>query len=82
MASEETSGQQWRQRPATKTTTRAGHRIVVNDGDWYDDFDHDDDDGSYYDEDNHDDDRQKGGGSGGAENRAKWQRQGQTTINK
>jgi hypothetical protein len=56
-----------------KTTTRAGHRIVVDDGDWYDNFDHEDDDGSCYDEDNHDDDRRKGGGSGGAENRA-WRK--------
>jgi hypothetical protein len=53
-----------------KTTTRAGHCVVVNDGDWYDNDDHDDNDGSCYDDDNHDDDLQKGGGSGGAENRA------------
>ena len=57
---------------------------VVDDGDWYDDFDHEDDDGSCYDEDNHDDDRRKGGGRGGAENRAggggrgqRWQRRRQ-----
>ncbi len=70
MASEETSGQQCWQRPAMKTTTRAGHPVVVDDGDWYDDFDHDNNDGSCYDEDNHDDDRWKGGGSGNAKNRA------------
>ncbi len=74
---------------------RAGHRVVVNNGDWYNDFDHDNNDGSCYDKDNHDDDRRKGGGSGSAKNRAgsggrgqrrqrrqQWQRQGQTVINK
>ena len=50
-----------------KTTTRAGHRVIVDGGNWYDDFNHDDNDGSCYDKGNHDDNRRKGGGSGGAE---------------
>jgi hypothetical protein len=29
-----------------KTTARAGHRAVVNNGDWFDDNDHDED--GYY----------------------------------
>ncbi len=73
----------------------AGRASVVDDGDWYDDFDHDNNDSSCYDKDNHDDDRRKGGGSGSAKNKAdgggrgqrrqrrqQWQRRGQTTINK
>ena len=48
----------------TKTSTRAGHRVVVNDGDWYYDKDHDDDvyDDDVYDDDDHVDDLRKGDG--------------------
>jgi hypothetical protein len=35
--------QQLWQRPATKTMVRARHCVVVNDGDWFDDNDHDED---------------------------------------
>jgi hypothetical protein len=44
-----------------KTMTRAGHRVIVNNGDWYDDDNHDDNYGSCYNDDNHDDDRWNGG---------------------
>ena len=70
MATEETSGPQCQQRPATKITTRAGHRVVVGDGNWYNDDNHDDENGKCYEEKDHDDDRQKGGGGGGVKNRA------------
>ena len=43
----------------TKTSTRAGHRVVVNDGNWYYDGDHDDD---IYNDDDHVDDLRKGDG--------------------
>jgi hypothetical protein len=50
---------------------QAGHRVIVDDSDsdWYDDNDHNDDNGNGYNDDNHDNDHQKGGDSGGAENR-------------
>jgi hypothetical protein len=42
---------------------RAGHRVVVNDGNWYKDDDHNDDNGNCYNDDNHDDNHWKGVGS-------------------
>ena len=53
-----------------KITTWARHRVVVGDGDWYNDENHDDDNGNCYEEKDHDDDRRKGGGGGGVKNRA------------
>ena len=39
--------------------TRAGHCVVVDDGDWFDDGNHDDNIGNYCNDDNHDDNRRK-----------------------
>ena len=53
--------------PATKTSMWVRYRVVVDDGNWY--YNNNDDD-DVYNIDNHVDDLQKGGGSGGSENRA------------
>jgi hypothetical protein len=72
----------------TKTTLRAGHRVIVYNSDWYD--------GNCNENDNHDNDHRKGEGSVDADNRAsgngggrdgrgqrlqQWQQRWQTTIN-
>jgi hypothetical protein len=44
-------------------TMQAGHCIIVNNGDWYENDNHDDNNGNCYNDDNHDNDRRKGVGS-------------------
>jgi hypothetical protein len=42
---------------------RARHHVVVDNGDWYNNNDHEDNNGNCYDKDNHDNDHWKGVGS-------------------